>query len=81
MSNSNSSLSPKETLPIAQENKYLGSYEYFVMKMRVVCTHSNPFIEAILEVHSTYHYCIEDGNDIPKLSPLVSWSGAMINLQ
>ena len=40
---SNSFLSPKEILPIAQENKYLWIFQenvsYFIMKMYVVCTH------------------------------------------
>ena len=29
-------------------------------------------------VHSTYHYCV-DRKDIPKLSPLAAWPGAMLN--
>ena len=39
MANSNSFLSPYEILPIAQENKYLGKFLYFIMKLYVVCTH------------------------------------------
>ena len=39
MANSNSFLSPYEILPIAQENKYLGKFFYFIMKLYVVCTH------------------------------------------
>ena len=30
MANSNSFLSPHEVLPIAQENKYLGKFSYFI---------------------------------------------------
>ena len=26
-------------LPIAQENKYLGIFSYFIMELYVVCTH------------------------------------------
>ena len=39
MANSNSFLSPYEILPLAQENKYLGNFSYFIMKLYVVCTH------------------------------------------
>ena len=39
MANSNSFLSPYEVLPIAQENKYLGKFSYFIVKLYVVCTH------------------------------------------
>ena len=36
---SNSFFSPYEILPIAQENKYLGIFSYFIMELYVVCTH------------------------------------------
>ena len=36
---SNSFFSPYKILPIAQENKYLGSFSYFIMELYVVCTH------------------------------------------
>ena len=39
MANSNSFLSSYEILPLAQENKYLGKFSYFIMKLYVVCTH------------------------------------------
>ena len=39
MSNSNSFFSPYKILPIAQENKYLGKFSYFIIKLYVVCTH------------------------------------------
>ena len=39
MANSNSFLSPYEILPLAQENKYLGKFSYFIMKLYVVCAH------------------------------------------
>ena len=39
ITNSNSFLSPYEILPIAQENKYLRKFSYFVVKLYVVCTH------------------------------------------
>ena len=39
MANSNSFLSPSEILPIAQENKYLRKFSYFIVKLYVVCTH------------------------------------------
>ena len=39
MANSGSFLSPYEILPIAQENKYLGKFSYFITKLYVVCTH------------------------------------------
>ena len=31
--------SPYKILPIAQENKYLGIFSYFIMEMYVVCIH------------------------------------------
>ena len=37
--NSNSILSPYEILQIAQENKYLRKFSYFIGKLYVVCTH------------------------------------------
>ena len=30
-------------------------------------------------VYSTYHYCVEDRKDFPKLLPFASWPCAMIN--
>ena len=36
MANSNPVLSPYEILPLAQENKYLGKFCYFIMKLYVV---------------------------------------------
>ena len=39
MANSNLFLSPYEILPIAQVNKYLGNFSYFVMNLYVVYTH------------------------------------------
>ena len=39
MANSNSFLSPYEILPLAQGNKYLAKFSYFIMKLYVVCTH------------------------------------------
>ena len=39
MANSNSFLSPYKILRLAQEDKYLGKFFYFIMKLYVVCTH------------------------------------------
>ena len=39
MANSNLFLSPYKILPIAQENKYLRKFSYFIVKLYVVCTH------------------------------------------
>ena len=36
---SNSFFSPYKFHPIAQENKYLGIFSYFIMELYVVCTH------------------------------------------
>ena len=35
----NSFFSPYKILPVAQENKYLGIFSYFIMELYVVCTH------------------------------------------
>ena len=40
IANSSSFLSPYEILPIAQENKYLRKFSYFIVKLYVVCTAS-----------------------------------------
>ena len=39
LDDSNSFFSPYKILPIAQENKYLGIFSYFIMELYVVCTH------------------------------------------
>ena len=39
LANSISFLSPYEILSVAKENKYLGKFSYFIMKLYVVCTH------------------------------------------
>ena len=36
---SNLFFSPYKILPIAQENKYLGIFSYFIVELYVVCTH------------------------------------------
>ena len=48
MANSNSFMSPYEILPIAQENKYLRNFSYFIVKLYVACTHENCLFVAIL---------------------------------
>ena len=39
LDDSNSFFSPYKILPIAEENKYLGIFSYFIMELYVVCTH------------------------------------------
>ena len=39
LDDSNSFFSPYKNLPIAQENKYLGIFSYFIMELYVACTH------------------------------------------
>ena len=39
MAYSNSFLSPYEILPLTQENRHLGQFSYFIMKLYVLCTH------------------------------------------
>ena len=39
MANTNPFLSTYEILPIAQENKYLGKFSYFIIKLYAVCIH------------------------------------------
>ena len=39
LDDSNSFFSPYKILPIAQENKYLGIFYYFIMELYVVFTH------------------------------------------
>ena len=42
MANSNSLLSPYEILPIAQENKYLKKFSYFILKLYGVYSLESP---------------------------------------
>ena len=49
------SIIPYDILPIAQENKYLWIFSYFIIKLYVVSTHLNRFIEAILMSTLKYH--------------------------
>ena len=67
LDDSNSFFSPYKILPIAKENKYLGSFSYFIMELYVVL--------------STYNHCVENRKDFLKLSLFASWTGAMINPQ
>ena len=39
LDDSNSFFSLYKILPIAQENKYLGIFSYFIMEFYIVCTH------------------------------------------
>ena len=39
MDDSKSFFSPYKILPMAQENKYLGFFSYFIKELYVVCTH------------------------------------------
>ena len=48
MANSNLFWVPNEILPIVQENKYLGKFSYFIMKLYVVCNHQDCLTEVIL---------------------------------
>ena len=66
MANSNTVLSPFKILPLAQENKHLGKFSYFIMKLYVLCT--------------TYNYC-EWNKKKTKLSLFTSWPGTMNNPQ
>ena len=72
MANSNSFLS----LPIAQENRYLWIFSYFINCILCVLISI-----AILMIHLTYHCCVEDRKKYPHLSPFTSSPGAMINPQ
>ena len=59
---------------MANSNSILSPYEILPIAQE------NKYLEKLsLWVHSTYHYCIEDRKDFPKLSPFASWPGAMIN--
>ena len=78
MANSNLFLSPYEILPIAEENKYLGKFYYFIMKLYVVCTHQNRLIEAILMSTLNIPLLIEDRKDFPELLSFASLPRAMI---
>ena len=45
---SNSFFSPYKILPIAQENKYLMIFSYFIMELYVVCTHYRYFLSELV---------------------------------
>ena len=76
MANSNSFLSPYEILLIAQENKYLKKFSYFIVNFSLESPHRGDSNE-----HSTYNHCVENRKDFPKLSLFASRTGAMINPQ
>ena len=60
MAYSNSFLSPYEILPIAQENKYLEKFSYFIINLYVEYTHWNCLYEAILmSTHNIQLLCRE----------------------
>ena len=44
MANSNLVFRPYEILPIAQENKQLGIFSYFIVKLYVVCKIESPHL-------------------------------------
>ena len=78
----NSFLSPYKVLPIAQENKCLGKFSYFIVKLYVECTHQNHLIKAILmSTLNIQLLCRKSKKKIPKLSPFASWLGTIINPQ
>ena len=81
MVNSNSFLSPYEILPLAQENKYLGKFSYFIMKLYVMYSLESPHQGNSNEY--TQHTIIvkEMKKKIPKLSLFASWSDTIINPQ
>ena len=72
MANSNSFFSPFEVLPIAQENKYLGKFSYFIVTLYVVCTHLNRLIDAILMSTLCIQLLCRKSKKILKLSPFAS---------
>ena len=71
LDHSNSFLSPKEILPIAQENKNFGILReiYLFYHENVCCVYSleSPHRGDSNEYTPTYHYFIEEGKDIPRL--------------
>ena len=50
MAYSNSFLSPYEILPLDQENKYLGKFSYFIMKLYVVYSSSSAILMSTLNI-------------------------------
>ena len=65
MAELNSFLSPYEIHPVAQENKYLRKFSYFIMKKLCV-------LIRIIRVYSIYNYYVDDRKDFPKLSSFAS---------
>ena len=74
VADSNSVLSPSEILPIAKKNPP-NIWGYFKGAGLFVCCVYLLESRRLFWVHSTYHYFIEDGKDIPKLSPFASRPG------
>ena len=81
MAISNSFLSSFEILPIAQENKYLGKFYYFIVKLYVVVLIRIASSRRFYWVHSTYNYCVENRKDCPKRYLFAYWPCVMINPQ
>ena len=62
-----------EILPIAQENKYLAKFSYFIMELYVVCAHFNRLVEAILlSTLNIQLLCRKLREKIPELSLFAS---------
>ena len=79
MANLNSFLSPYEILPLTQENKYLGKFSYFIMKLYVVCTHWNHLIKVILMRTLNIKLLWKSLNyrySLPDLAPWLTLSGS-----
>ena len=79
LDDSKSFLSPYESLPIVQENKYLG--KFLILSWNCMLCVINCFIEAIQMSTFNIPLFYRRSNGFPKLSPFASWSGAKINPQ
>ena len=66
-------MAPYEILPIAQENKYLGKFSYFVI--------TEAILMSTLNIQLLCRKFKKKKKKIPKLLLLASWPGTMINPQ
>ena len=81
MANLNSFLSPYDLLPLAQENKYLGKFPYFIIEI-ICCVYSleSPH-QGNSNEYTQHTIIVKEIKNTPKLSLFASWPGTMINPQ
>ena len=74
----NSFLSPYGIFPVAQQNKYWGTFSILLWNCMLCVLIRITSLRQFEWVHTTYHYFVEDRKHFHKLLPFASWPGTMI---